>query len=132
MTAILIVDDNATFAATLIYFLGRFDGLTVAGVAATAEEALAQLLQLSVDLVLVDVSLPSTSGIDLVLTIRQNYPELRCIMLSGHHEPSYVQDALAAGAQGYVLKEKPLDVIEAVRAVTAGEMFLSAELRQNQ
>lgn len=129
MTALLIVDDNATFAGTLMHFLGRVNGFTVAGLAASGEEALAQLPQLTVDLALVDVSLPSISGIDLVVAIRQNYPALRCVMLSGHHELAYVRQALAAGAQGYVLKEKPLDLIEAIRTVMAGETFLSAELR---
>lgn len=129
MTALLIVDDNAAFAGTLLHFLGRVNGFTVAGLAASAEEALARLPQLAVDLALVDVSLPNINGIDLVAALRQDYPELRCIMLSGHHELSYVRQALAAGAQGYVLKEKPLDLIAAIHAVMAGEMFLSAELR---
>lgn len=129
MTALLIVEDNATFAKTLALFLGRFDGFTVAGLAATAEDALDQLLRLSVDLAIVDVSLPSISGIELVIAIRQGYPELRCIMLSGHNELGYVRRALEAGAQGYVLKEHPLDLLAAMRAVMAGETFLSAELR---
>lgn len=129
MTTLLIVEDNATFAKTLIHFLSQFDGFTVAGRAATAEDALDQLPQLPVDLALVDVSLPGTSGIELLAAIRQEYPKLRCIMLSGHHDRVYVQRALAAGAQGYVLKENPLDLLEAVRAVLAGETYLSARLR---
>lgn len=129
MTALLIVEDNATFAHTMIQFLNRLDGFTVAALASTAEDALAQLPQLAVDLALVDVSLPGTSGIELVATIGREYPHIRCIMLSGHHEYGYVRRALAAGAQGYVLKENPLDLIAAVEAVMAGETFLSAELR---
>ena len=96
----------------------------------TAEAALEQLPRLAVDLALVDVSLPAMSGIELVSAIHQAYPDLRCIMLSGHHEHDYVRRALAVGAQGYVLKENPLDLIEAVRAVQSGATFLSAELRQ--
>jgi DNA-binding NarL/FixJ family response regulator len=129
MTALLIVEDNATFAHTMIQFLNRLDGFTVAALASTAEDALAQLPQLAVDLALVDVSLPGTSGIELVAAIGQEHPHIRCIMLSGHHEYGYVRRALAAGAQGYVLKENPLDLIAAVEAVMAGETFLSAELR---
>jgi DNA-binding NarL/FixJ family response regulator len=129
MTALLIVEDNATFAHTMIQFLNRLDGFTVAALASTAEDALAQLPQLAVDLALVDVSLPGTSGIELVAAIGREYPHIRCIMLSGHHEYGYVRRALAAGAQGYVLKENPLDLIAAVEAVMAGETFLSAELR---
>jgi len=129
MTALLIVEDNATFANTVVHFLSRFADTTVAALVSTGEAALELLTQHAVDLVLVDVSLPTMSGIELVSAIRQTHPDLRCVMLSGHHELDYVRRALAAGAQGYVLKENPLDLIEAVRAVAAGDMFLSAELR---
>lgn len=129
MTALLIVEDNATFANTVVHFLSRFTDTTVAALVSTGEAALEQLPQHTVDLVLIDVSLPTMSGIELVSAIRQTRPDLRCVMLSGHHELDYVRRALAAGAQGYVLKENPLDLIEAVRAVAAGDMFLSAELR---
>ena len=97
--------------------------------ARTAEEALEQLPEITVDLAIVDVSLPGTNGIELVAAIRAQYSSLRCIVLSGHHEHVYVRRALAAGAQGYVLKEHPLDLIAAVRAVLAGETYLSAELK---
>jgi DNA-binding NarL/FixJ family response regulator len=129
MTALLIVEDNSTFANTMIHFLSRLGQLTVAALAPTAEAALELLPQLTVDLVLVDVSLPTMSGIDLVAAMREQRPDLRCIMLSGHHERDYVRRALAAGARGYVLKENPLDLLEAVRSVMAGETYLSTELR---
>ena len=129
MTALLVVEDNATFAQTMVQFLTRFDGFTVAALATTAEEALEQMPQLAVDVALVDVSLPAISGIDLVVDLRRQYPDVRCIMLSGHHEYGYVRRALDAGAWGYVLKENPLDLITAVRAVVAGETYLSAGLQ---
>lgn len=129
MTALLVVEDNATFAQTVTQFLTQLGGYTVASLARTAEEALEQLAQITVDLAIVDVSLPGTSGIELVAAIRAQYSSLRCIVLSGHHEHVYVRRALAAGAQGYVLKEHPLDLIAAVRAVLAGETYLSAELK---
>jgi DNA-binding NarL/FixJ family response regulator len=129
MTALLIVEDNATFANTVVHFLNRHADATVVALVPTAEAALEQLPQLAVDLVVIDVSLPTMSGIELVSTISQTYPDLRCIMLSGHHEPDYVRRALAAGAQGYVLKENPLDLIEAVRTVASGVTYVSAELR---
>jgi DNA-binding NarL/FixJ family response regulator len=98
-------------------------------VVSTAEVALEQLPELAVDLVVIDMSLPTMSGIELVSAIGLTYPHLRCIMLSGHHEPDYVRRALAAGAQGYILKENPLDLIEALRTVASGVTYVSAELR---
>jgi DNA-binding NarL/FixJ family response regulator len=129
MTTLLVVEDNATFANIVIQFLSRFDNYAVVAVVGSAEEALAQLPNLTVDLALLDVSLPRISGIELAAAIRKQYPELRCIMFSGHHEHVYVQQALAAGAQGYVLKENPLDLVAAIRAVLAGETYLSAKLQ---
>ena len=96
MTALLVVEDNATFAHTVLQFLSRFDDFTVAALATTAEEALEQLPRLAVDVALVDVSLPATSGIELVVDLRQKFPDVRCIMLSGHHEYGYVRRALDA------------------------------------
>lgn len=130
MTALLIVEDNALFAQTLVQFLGRFDSFTVVGLASSAEAALAQLPTLHPDLVLVDVSLPGMNGIELAGELCGQYPDLPCLMLSGHHDQGYVQRALAAGARGYVLKENPLDLLAAVPAVLAGEIYLSAELRR--
>jgi DNA-binding NarL/FixJ family response regulator len=129
VTALLIVEDNATFADTLVQFLGRFGDYSVAAWAATGEAALDLLPELAVDLALIDVSLPGMSGIDLVSAVRRLRPDLPCIMLSGHHDRLYVRRALAAGARGYVLKQNPIDLVEALRLVPAGEIYLSAELQ---
>ena len=98
MTALLVVEDNTTFAHTLIQFLRRFEGFTVAALAESAEDALNLLPEHCVDLAIIDVSLPGISGIELLTVIRRQYPEVRCLMLSGHHEHDYVRRALAAGA----------------------------------
>ena len=129
MTLLLVVEDNAIFADTVVRFLSKQPGLEVVAVASTAEEALERLPFLQVDLLLVDVSLPTMNGIDLVAEVHRQRPELRCLMLSGHNERDYVRRALDAGALGYVLKENPLAMLEAVRAVTAGQPYVSQELR---
>jgi DNA-binding NarL/FixJ family response regulator len=128
VTALLIVEDNATFADTLVQFLSRFGDYTVAARISSGEGALELLPGLAVDLALIDVSLPGMSGIELVSAIREIQPDLPCVMLSGHHDRSYVRRALAAGAQGYVLKQNPFDLVEAVRLVLTGHTYLSAEL----
>lgn len=101
MTALLIVEDNVTFANTMVQFISRIPNITVTALARTAEEALEQLPRLAnSSLVFIDVSLPVMSGIELMTAIHQQMPDLRCIMLSGHHENDYVRRALAAGAGG--------------------------------
>lgn len=130
MTRLLVVEDNAVLASTMVRFLRDQGDLTVVGVATTAEAALEQLETLVVDLVLVDVALPAMSGIDLVAIVHKRYPELPCLMLSGHNEIDYVRRALAAGAKGYVVKGSPLTIKVAVKRVLAGEIYLSDELRR--
>ncbi len=130
MPRLLIVEDNASLAKSLVRFLREQADLTVAALVPTAEAALEQLNRLVVDLVLVDVALPAMNGIDLVATLHQQYPELSCLVLSGHDEIDYVRQALAAGAKGYVVKGDPLALLAAIACVLAGEIYLSEELRR--
>ncbi|MEZ4866445.1 MAG: response regulator transcription factor [Caldilineaceae bacterium] len=130
MTSLMLVEDHAVLAQTLTFFLARKSDLAVVATVTSAEAALEALPQTTVDLVLVDVSLPTIDGIELVAILQQRFPELPCLMLSGHDEPRYVRRALAAGARGYVMKNRPTTLIEAVPRVLAGEIYLSDDLRR--
>lgn len=110
-------------------FLNRIPDFAVCGVASTAQEALAQMPTLPVDLALVDVSLPDMDGIELVQTLHAERPNLRCLMLSGHQESNYVQHALAVGACGYIAKGNPRELQEGIKQVLQGQIYLSASLR---
>jgi DNA-binding NarL/FixJ family response regulator len=85
---------------------------------------------MDVDLVLVDVSLPKKSGIGLVLVLHEKYPNLPCIMLSGHLSPYYARSSLAAGARGYLIKDHSQEILEGIRRVLQGEVYVSEELRE--
>ena len=130
MASLLVVEDNALLATTLARFLREQGHFTIAAVAPSAEAALQLLPKLTVDLVLIDVALPGMNGIDLVATLKKEYPGLRCLMLSAHNESDYVRRAIAAGAMGYVIKSDPLSILAAVKQVLAGETYLSDELRR--
>jgi DNA-binding NarL/FixJ family response regulator len=132
MTApsVLIVEDHAVMGQLLARYLREKGNMTVCAVVYSAESALQQLPQLNVDLVLIDVSLPTMSGIELVTALQQQWPDLPCLIVSGHLEQSYIQRALGAGARGYVGKGDPPALLEAVQRVLAGEIYLSPELRQ--
>ena len=125
---ILLVEDHEIVAQTVLHFLRVQDNMTVYPVARTAEAALAQLPDLAVDLVLVDVSLPAMSGIELVALIAQLYPDVRCLMLSGHDELSYVKRALEAGAWGFVSKGNPQTLLDGIRAALRGEIYVDGDL----
>lgn len=131
MRSILLVEDHAIFASVLIRLLRAVGDLDVARVAKSAEEALQYLTDQEYDLVLVDVSLPKMNGINLVGLIHDRYPDLPCLMLSGHMLDHYVQGALQAGARGYVLKDNPLAILAAIRLVLTGGTYISNELRDN-
>lgn len=126
---LFVVEDHPVTRQTLCQFLGRFPDLKVSGTAATAEEALKQLSNsVKYDLLLIDVSLPRMNGIELVGEVKKIAPNSRCMMLSGHDDVTYVNRALAAGAQGYLLKGNPEELVVGIREVIAGKTFVSADL----
>jgi DNA-binding NarL/FixJ family response regulator len=130
MTSILLVEDHPIFAKVLLRFLVERGHMEVAGIVGSAEEALAQIPDLEVDLVLVDVSLPKRSGISLVLVLHQQYPDLPCVMLSGHLSAQYVRRALDVGARGYLIKDHPESILEGIQTVLNGEIYVSEELKK--
>ena len=130
MTSILLVEDHAIFAQALLRVLHERGQLDVVAVATSAEDALAQIPNLEVDLVLVDVSLPQRSGISLVLTLHQKYPELPCVLLSGHLSPHYARRSLDAGARGYLVKDHADEILEGIHRVLNGEIYVSEELNR--
>src|SRR5574342_271607 len=109
-SSILLVEDHKVYATALLRVLSTNQDLDVVAIAETAEKALEQLPDLKVDLVLVDVSLPNMSGIDLVEAVREKYPGLPCVVISGHNSLHFVRSALEAGARGYMVKENPLGI----------------------
>lgn len=129
MTSIFLVEDHAIVAKALTRLLHKRGNLDVVAVAETAEKTLEQLPEHKVDIVLVDVSLPRISGIDLVSQIHKKYPDLPCLMLSGHTSAHYVQRSLDAGARGYVIKDNTLGILEGIHRVLEGEIYVSEELR---
>lgn len=128
-TKIYIVEDHPLMRNMLHEVIDKMPGATVCGAAATAEEALDELDDVEADLALIDVSLPKMSGNELLEILRERHPMLCCLVLSGHKESNYVEQAIAAGAWGYVLKGDPRELQEAIEAVLAGKRFVSRQLR---
>lgn len=124
-TNVYIVEDHDVMREMLEAFVAHEPGLSVCGAAGSAEEALEGMAHCAPGLALVDVSLPAMSGIDLVRSLKNDNLNLRCLMVSGHTEQVYVQDALNAGAQGYVMKGSPARLRSAIQAVLNGEVYIS-------
>src|SRR5512141_3147595 len=128
MCRIFLVEDHKMMADALVSVLRRKGNFQVTDIAETAEDALERLPNVQVDLALVDVVLPHTSGIELVSRIREKYPGLPCLMISGRSASQYVKRSLEAGARGYVLKDDIQEVIVGIRRVLDGGIYLSKQL----
>jgi DNA-binding NarL/FixJ family response regulator len=130
LARIVSVDDHPIMVEGLRQLLAGEAGLEHVGGANDARGALKMVEELQPDLVVVDISLKqSVSGIDLLKQLRERHPKLALLVLSVHDEAHYVDRALRAGANGYVLKDEFAHVIvRAIRQVLAGMTFLSEQI----
>ncbi|HTV60996.1 MAG TPA: response regulator transcription factor [Verrucomicrobiae bacterium] len=126
---IFLVDDHAMFRDGLRQLIDREPDLTVCGDAAEAESALEGIRQVKPDLVVVDISLGGTSGIDLIKAIKNESEDFQVLVVSMHDESLYAERALRAGAMGYVMKQEPAKTVKsAIRKVLGGDMHLSEKM----
>jgi DNA-binding NarL/FixJ family response regulator len=126
---LFLVDDHTVVREGLRALLEAQPDLKVVGGATTGREAVGQVSRLRPDIVLMDINMPDLNGIEATQQIRQVCPTTQVIILSMHATAEYIQRALQAGAQGYVLKESAgSEVIEAVRTVHAGQRYLNPKV----
>ena len=118
---IVVVEDHESFRESLIELLVRLPDVEVSGAYGSAEEALAHLPDGGTDLVLVDLSLPGMNGFELETQIKNRFPSLPCVMLTGYRIPSYVERARKMGFQGYVVKGDSQQLRAVVTDVLAGK-----------
>jgi len=123
---ILIVDDHPIFRDGITQLINHQPDMLVCGGVCSAAQAMSSVEELKPDMLIVDISINGTNGIELIKSIRAQYPALPALMLSSHDENLYAERALRAGARGYIMKaEPPEKVIEAIRRVLDGALYLS-------
>ena len=126
---VFLVDDHAMFREGLRQLIERDPEIVVCGDAADAGTALEGIRTAHPDLVIVDISLGGTSGIDLIRTIKKDYEDLPVLVVSMHDESLYAERALRAGAMGYVMKHEPSKTVKAaIRKVLGGDLHLSEKM----
>jgi DNA-binding NarL/FixJ family response regulator len=126
---IFIVDDHAMFREGLRQLIEYDPRLTVCGDAPDAAIALEGIRRSSPDVVIVDISLADSNGLDLVRTLRNDYEDLPVLVVSMHEESLYAERALRAGAMGYVMKNEPAKTVTAaIHSVLRGEVYLSRKM----
>ena len=124
--SILIVDDHPVFRAGLTALVNLESDLVIGGEAHDAAQAMSAIESLRPDLVLMDMSLPGKSGLELLKDVRAMHPGLPVLIISMHDEAIYAERVLKAGGRGYIMKQAgPDKVIEAVRRVLGGRVFVS-------
>jgi two-component system response regulator NreC len=126
---VLVVDDHAVVRSGLRRILDVEEDIETVGEAANAERAIFEAMGHKPDVVLMDVTMPGQSGVEVLPALLQSVPETRVLILSMHDDPGYVRAAFEAGASGYVLKEAAdSEVVTAVRAVAGGQRYVHPAL----
>jgi DNA-binding NarL/FixJ family response regulator len=136
-TRILLVDDHAVVRFGIAQLINREGDLVVCGEEEDAGKALTAIQKLRPDMVIADISLKESSGLELMRNIKAQYPKLPVLVVSAHDENVYAEIAFRAGALGYLMKAQSLDkVIPAIRRVLSGAIYVSdalaAKLLQQQ
>lgn len=127
MIRVLIVDDHAIVRSGLKQILAMQNDLVVTGEAGDGLEALKQIREHDFNVVLMDMSMPGLSGLELIKQVKAEKPRLALLVLSMHKEEQYAVRALKAGALGYMTKESaPDQLVAAIRKVASGGVFISS------
>ena len=126
---IMIVDDHPITREGIARRISSEGDMMVCSEAESAQEALQIIEKQKLDLVLLDISLEASSGLDVLKDLRMRFPELHTLILSMHEESLYAERALRAGARGYLMKrEAAKKVIQGIRAVLGGQLFVSEKI----
>ena len=129
MIRAVVVDDHAVVRSGIRLLLDREGDIEVVGEAGNAKDAIFGVRALKPDVILLDVIMPGESGIEVLPNLLKEAPESKVLVLSMQDDPSYVREAFAAGASGYVLKEAAdEEVVAAVREIANGGRYVHPAL----
>ena len=129
MIRVVLVDDHAVVRSGLRMLLDAEEDVEVVGEAGNAKDAVFRARALKPDVILLDVVMPGESGVEVLPTLLRESPDTKVLVLSMQDDPSYVREAFAAGASGYVLKEAAdEEVVSAVREIAGGGSYVHPAL----
>ena len=129
---IVIVDDHPIIRQGLAELINQEDDLVVCGQAEDAHQAMKTISKQEPVLIVVDVSLKDSNGIELIKDIKVQHPDTTVLVLSMHDESVYAERALRAGANGYIMKQEASEkIIQAIRMVLDGQVYLSDKMAAN-
>jgi DNA-binding NarL/FixJ family response regulator len=127
---VLLVDDHPVLRRGLAQMINAESDMTVVGEAEDSGKGFELVGTLAPDVAVIDISLKTGNGIELVKNVKARYPDMLMLVLSMYDESLYAERALRAGSRGYIMKEEASEqIIVAVRRVKAGEIFLSEKMK---
>ena len=126
---ILLVDDHAVVRFGIAQLINRQSDLVVCGEEEDARKALDAIIRLKAELIIADLSLKDSSGLELIRNIKAQFPALPILVVSVHDETVYAEIAFRAGALGYLMKQEALEkIVTAIRRVLTGSVYVSDAL----
>ena len=131
MIRIVIADDHAIVREGLKRIVDSADDLQVVGEAADGTEVVERVREIDFDVLVLDLSMPGRSGMELIKLVKAQQPRLRILVLSMHQELQYAVRAIKSGASGYLTKESaPAQLVLALRKIAGGGAYISAEVAE--
>lgn len=131
MVRIVLIDDHQLFRDGLKSIFSAEEDIELVGEAADATAGLEIVRETLPDVLLLDISIPGVSGLEICRQITMSHPEIKIIILTMHRNDTYVTSAFSAGAMGYVLKHSAIDELTtAIRSVNSGKKYISSELTE--
>jgi DNA-binding NarL/FixJ family response regulator len=131
MIRIVVADDHTIVREGLQQLLGAAGDLEVVGEARDGHEVMERVRELEFDLLLLDMSMPGKSGIELIKQVKDESPKLRVLVLTMHEEDQYAVRAIRAGASGYLTKESaPGQLVSAIRRLAEGRLYISPNVAE--
>jgi len=128
---IVLADDHAIVREGLKRIVGEVGDLQVVGEAADGGEVMQRVRELDFDVLVLDLSMPGRSGMELIKLVKAEKPKLRILVLSMHQETQYAVRAIKSGASGYLTKESaPAQLEQALRKIAGGGAYISAEVAE--
>lgn len=129
---VYLVDDHTILREGLRLILSQASGVEIVGEQGDGRAAMEEIDQLKPDLVVLDISLPSMSGVEIARQIRKYHPAMKILVLSRHDNQEYVEQLLKYGVQGYILKEEAgSDLLKALDVIRKGENYLSPRITKH-
>jgi DNA-binding NarL/FixJ family response regulator len=131
MTRVLVADDHAIVREGLKRILDGQEGIEIVGEATNGHEVLDRVRAGGIDILMLDLSMPGKSGIELIKQVKDESPKLRVLVLTMHEEDQYAVRAIRAGASGYLTKESATaQLVSAIRRIADGRLYISQNVAE--